>query len=239
MLPKVIHYCWFGGKPLPKSAIKCISSWKKYLPGHEIVEWNESNFDVNALPYVAEAYRCGKYAFVSDYVRFWVLYRYGGLYFDVDVEMIGKIDDIIARGNFMAYEHGMSIAPGLGLGLEAGNAMVKKVLDEYEESHFIVDGRMQMSRTVVNVVSELLLPLGVERVKEGIDRIGDIYIYHPDYFSPLNHRTDVLMITENSRAIHHYDASWKTPSQKIKDRFIRIIGPKYTRMLVNIKSLLK
>ena len=239
MLPKVIHYCWFGGKPLPKSAIKCISSWKKYLPGHEIVEWNESNFDVNAAPYVAEAYRCGKYAFVSDYVRFWVLYRYGGLYFDVDVEMIGKIDDIIARGNFMAYEHGMSIAPGLGLGLEAGNAMVKKVLDEYEESHFIVDGRMQMSRTVVNVVSELLLPLGVERVKDGIDRIGDIYIYHPDYFSPLNHRTDVLMITENSRAIHHYDASWKTPSQKIKDRFIRIIGPKYTRMLVNIKSLLK
>ena len=103
MLPKVIHYCWFGGKPLPKSAIKCISSWKKYLPGHEIVEWNESNFDVNAAPYVAEAYRCGKYAFVSDYVRFWVLYRYGGLYFDVDVEMIGKIDDIIARGNFMAY----------------------------------------------------------------------------------------------------------------------------------------
>ena len=239
MLPKVIHYCWFGGKPLPKSAIKCISSWKKYLPGHEIVEWNESNFDVNAVPYVAEAYRCGKYAFVSDYVRFWVLYRYGGLYFDVDVEMIGKIDDIIARGNFMAYEHGMSIAPGLGLGLEAGNALVKKVLDEYEESHFIVDGRMQMSRTVVNVVSELLLPLGVERVKDGIDRIGDIYIYHPDYFSPLNHRTDVLMITENSRAIHHYDASWKTPSQKIKDRFIRIIGPKYTRMLVNIKSLLK
>lgn len=239
MMPKVIHYCWFGGKPLPKSAIKCISSWKKYLPGHEIVEWNESNFDVNAVPYVEEAYRCGKYAFVSDYVRFWVLYRYGGLYFDVDVEMIGKIDDIIARGNFMAYEHGMSIAPGLGLGLEAGNALVRKVLDEYESSHFIVDGRMQMSRTVVNIVSDLLLPLGVERVKEGIDRIGDIYIYHPDYFSPLNHRTDVLMITENSRSIHHYDASWKTPSQKIKDRFIRIIGPKYTRILVNIKNLLK
>ena len=168
-----------------------------------------------------------------------MLYRYGGLYFDVDVEMIGKIDDIIARGNFMAYEHGMSIAPGLGLGLEAGNALVRKVLDEYEESHFIVDGRMQMSRTVVNVVSELLLPLRVERVKDGIDRIGDIYIYHPDYFSPLNYRTDVLMITENTRAIHHYDASWKSPSQKIKDRFIRIIGPKYTRMLVNIKSLLK
>ena len=239
MLPKVIHYCWFGGKPLPKPAVRCIRSWEKYLPEYEIIEWNEKNFDVNSVPYVAEAYRCGKYAFVSDYVRFWVLYRYGGLYFDVDVEMIAKIDDIVERGNFMGYEHGMSIAPGLGLGLEPGMPIVRTLLDEYERSHFLIDGRMMMSRTVVNVVTDLLLPQGVRRVDDGIDRIGDIYIYYPEYFSPLDHRSDVLMITENTRSIHHYDASWKSPSQKIKDRFIRIIGPKYTRMLVDIKSLLK
>ena len=98
---------------------------------------------------------------------------------------------------------------------------------------------MMMSRTVVNVVTELLMPKGVRSVDDGIDRIGDIYIYYPEYFSPLDHRSDVLMITENTRSIHHYDASWKSPSQKIKDRFIRIIGPKYTRMLVDIKNLLK
>lgn len=239
MLPKVIHYCWFGGKPLPKPAVRCIRSWEKYLPEYEIIEWNEKNFDVNSVPYVAEAYRCGKYAFVSDYVRFWVLYKYGGLYFDVDVEMIAKIDDIIGRGNFMGYEHGMSIAPGLGLGLEPGMPFVRQLLDEYERNHFLVDGRMMMSRTVVNVVTELLMPKGVRSVDDGIDRIGDIYIYYPEYFSPLDHRSDVLMITENTRSIHHYDASWKSPSQKIKDRFIRIIGPKYTRMLVDIKNLLK
>ena len=239
MLPKVIHYCWFGGKPLSKQAVRCVSSWKRYLPDHEIIEWNEKNFDVNAVPYVAEAYSCGKYAFVSDYVRFWVLYRYGGLYFDVDVEMIGNIDDIIDRGNFMAYEHGMSIAPGLGLGLEAGMPIVKKLLDEYERSHFLVDGRIMISRTVVNVVTDLLLPEGISNVGDGIDRVADIYIYYPEYFSPLDHRSGILMITENTRSIHHYDASWKSPSQKIKDRFIRMIGPKYTAMLVNIKSLLK
>ena len=224
---------------MPKPAVRCIRSWEKYLPDYEIIEWNEKNFDVNSVPYVAEAYRCGKYAFVSDYVRFWVLYRYGGLYFDVDVEMIAKIDDIVERGNFMGYEHGMSIAPGLGLGLEPGMPFVRTLLDEYERSHFLIDGRMMMSRTVVNVVTDLLLPQGVRRVDDGIDRIGDIYIYYPEYFSPLDHRSDVLMITENTRSIHHYDASWKSPSQKIKDRFIRIIGPKYTRMLVDIKSLLK
>ena len=224
---------------MPKSARRCIGSWERYLPDHEIVEWNESNFDVNIVPYVAEAYACGKYAFVSDYVRFWVLYKYGGLYFDVDVELISNVSDILERGNFMAYEHGMCIAPGLGLGFEAGSDVLRKVLDEYENSHFIVDGRMMVSRTVVNIVTDLLVPMGIENVDDGIDRIGDIYIYHPDYFSPLDHRSGVLMITEKSRAIHHYDASWKTSSEKIKERFIRIIGPRYTRILVDIMSLLK
>ena len=138
MLPKVIHYCWFGRKSLPESALKCIASWKKYLPEHEIVEWNEDNFDVNSIPYTAEAYSAGKYAFVSDYVRFWALYTYGGLYFDVDVELIGNINDIISKGNFMAYQCGMGIAPGLGLGLKAGNAFAGRVIEEYRTLHFLV-----------------------------------------------------------------------------------------------------
>ena len=101
MIPKIIHYCWFGHNPLPESAKKCIESWKKYLPGYEIKEWNESNFNVNAIPYTEEAYRLKKYAFVSDYARFWILYHYGGLYFDTDVEVIKRMDDIIERGAFM------------------------------------------------------------------------------------------------------------------------------------------
>ena len=104
MIPKVIHYCWFGRNPLPKDAIICINSWKKNLPDFEIKEWNEDNFDVNMIPYTAEAYAAKKYAFVSDFARFWILYKHGGLYFDTDVEVIKPLDDIIARGNFMAYE---------------------------------------------------------------------------------------------------------------------------------------
>ena len=104
MIPKIIHYCWFGRNPLPESAQKCIASWKKFLPDYEIKEWNEDNFDVNIIPYTKEAYEAKKYAFVSDYARFWILYKYGGLYFDTDVEVIKPMDDIIERGPFMGIE---------------------------------------------------------------------------------------------------------------------------------------
>ncbi|MDE6783607.1 MAG: glycosyl transferase, partial [Paramuribaculum sp.] len=138
-IPKVIHYCWFGGKPLPKLARKCIRSWKKYLPDYEIQEWNESNFDVNIIPYTAQAYEAKKYAFVSDYARFWILYKYGGLYFDTDVEVIRNMDRIIEAGSFMGCETtceeaqarggGLSVAPGLGLGAPAGSELYKEILD--------------------------------------------------------------------------------------------------------------
>ena len=101
MIPHVIHYCWFGGKPLPKLAVDCIASWRKYLPGYEIKEWNESNFDVNIIPYTSEAYAARKYAFVSDYARFWILYHYGGVYFDTDVEVIQPLAPLLEKGAFM------------------------------------------------------------------------------------------------------------------------------------------
>lgn len=103
-IPKVIHYCWFGGNPLPDDAKRCIESWRKYCPGFEVKQWNENNFDLTSCDYVNEAYKAKKWAFVSDYARFWILYNYGGLYFDTDVELIKPIDNIIADGPFMGRE---------------------------------------------------------------------------------------------------------------------------------------
>ncbi len=143
MIPKVIHYCWFGRNPLPSLAIKCIESWRKYLPDYEIKEWNEDNFDVNIIPYTQEAYQVGKYAFVSDYARFWILYKYGGLYFDTDVEVIKPMDDIIARGPFMGCEKDVSdtsvasVAPGLGLGVNPGLGLYKEILEMYSKLSFV------------------------------------------------------------------------------------------------------
>ena len=135
MIPKKIHYCWFGRNPLPESALKCIASWRKFFPDYEIIEWNEDNFDVISIPYTAQAYEVKKYAFVSDYARFKILYEQGGLYFDTDVEVIRPMDDIIVRGPFMGFEVNPNpqrpygaVGAGLGIAAEKGMTLYKSIL---------------------------------------------------------------------------------------------------------------
>ena len=162
-MKKIIHYCWFGHNPLPKLALRCIESWKKYLPDYEIKEWNEDNFDVNIVPYTQEAYAAKKYAFVSDYARFWILYNYGGLYFDTDVEVIRPLDDIITRGPFMGFENEiiinnvpfLTVAPGLGLGVDSGSNLYKEVLDLYSSLHFVnKDGSLNTHKSRIKILFE-------------------------------------------------------------------------------------
>ena len=229
MIPKVIHYCWFGGNPLPKSAQKCIASWRKYLPDYEIKEWNESNFDVNIIPYTAEAYKAKKYAFVSDYARFWILYKYGGLYFDTDVEVIKNMDDIIAKGPFMGLEKKqagatptqLGVAPGLGLGVHPGLGLYKELLDVYDDKHlFSAFGKI--GETIVDITSKIMQKKGLKRQGDGFLHCGEITIYPEEYFCPKNYYTGELTITPNTCAIHHYTATWhkntKTFIEKLKNR---------------------
>ena len=144
MIPKTIHYCWFGGNPLPKLAMKCINSWKKYFPDYTIIEWNEHNYDISKIPYIAEAYKAKKYAFVSDYARFDILYQCGGLYFDTDVEVIKPFDDILSHGPFMGCEidggeKEINVAPGLGIAASPGLGIYKHIIDFYATQHFLKD----------------------------------------------------------------------------------------------------
>lgn len=217
MIPKVIHYCWFGGKPLPTLAMKCIESWKKYLPEYEIKEWNEDNFNVNILPYTKEAYKAKKYAFVSDYARFWILYKYGGLYFDTDVELIKPIDDIIAHGAFMGCENkatkdgvtALAVAPGLGLGCNPGLGLYAEILELYAGIHFLyADGGLNL-KTVVEYTTQLLASKGLKNTDE-VQQVADVWIYPKEYFCPMDYRTNVMNITVNTRSIHHYAASWQS-----------------------------
>lgn len=231
MIPHTIHYCWFGHNPLPPLALKCIESWKKFLPDYEIKEWNEENFDVSIIPYTAEAYKAKKYAFVSDYARFWILYHYGGLYFDTDVEVIRPLDDIIARGPFMGCETDaqagattISVNPGLGLGVNPGLGLYKKLLDYYEPLHFDSEHIV----TIVEHTTQVLRTMGLQEVSE-IQQVGGVYIYSSEYFNPINIVTHRLHITENTRTIHHYAATWvdkkdgslkKTLRSMLPERFL-------------------
>lgn len=216
MIPKVIHYCWFGGNPLPASAKKCIASWRKYLPDYEVKEWNESNFDVNIIPYTAEAYKAKKYAFVSDYARFWILYKYGGIYFDTDVEVIKNMDDIIAKGPFMGCENEakagatpaqLGVAPGLGLGVNPGLGLYGEILNRYNNMHYIMPNGSFSKETVVTIMTNLLCTKGLKNINE-IQFVDGIYVYPKEYFCPKDWRTGILNIGRHTYSIHHYDASW-------------------------------
>ena len=217
MIPKTIHYCWFGGTPLPPLAEKCIASWKKFLPDYEIKRWDENNYDVRKIPYIAEAYDAKKYAFVSDYARFDVLYQYGGIYFDTDVEVIKPMDDILERGAFAGVECAGALAAGLGIASQAASDIYREILDSYEKSSFLKADGTQDLTTVVTRVSGIFRKHGFTDKNE-IQEVAGVTIYPAEYFCPKDLRTRQIRITENTHTIHHYDGSWGTKLFKYYDR---------------------
>ena len=254
MIPKKIHYCWFGGNPLPESAKKYIETWKKYCPDYEVIEWNENNFDVNQNQYCKEAYEAKKWAFVSDYARFFILYKYGGLYFDTDVEVLRPLDNIVEKGPFMGCERdadkigataiavapglGLGVNPGLGLGVNPGLGLYKEILDLYEILHFKnEDGSLNL-KTVVQYTTEILVKHGLKNTNQ-IQRCAGIYIYPREYFCPKNIDTGKLEITKNTYTIHHFDASWYSNWQQLKHNIkmllIKILGSKVVNNIIKIK----
>lgn len=229
MIPRVIHYCWFGRKPLPPLAQRCIESWQNYLPDYEVKEWNEDNFDVNILPYTADAYAAGKYAFVSDYARFWILYKYGGVYFDTDVEVILSMDDVLARGAFMGLElvsqKRLAVNPGLGMAAEPGLQLYQEILSRYRTMQFAREDGSLNPYTMIPMVTELLVAAGLKG--DGtIEHISGIDVYPPDWFNPFDYLTGRLRKTENTRSIHWFAKSWMAPEAVWKvfvKRFLRRI----------------
>ena len=223
MIPKKIHYCWFGRKTLPKIAKKCIASWKTFLPDYEVIEWNENKFDINCCDYVKEAYQAKKYAFVSDYARFKILYEYGGIYFDTDVELIKSIDDIIKKGPFMGFESDNDVAPGLGLAVNPGLGLYKEFIDMYNKIHFIdSEGKLNL-KTVVQYTTEILYKYGLQKKNE-IQYIRGVYVYPKDYFNPIEHETGKIILTENTRSIHHFMASWCSFTSRKRGKFYQFLA---------------
>ncbi len=239
MIPKVIHYCWFGRNPLPKLAVKCIDSWKKHMPDYEIKEWNEDNFDVNIIPYTRDAYNCGKYAFVSDYARFWILYNFGGVYFDTDVEVLKPMDEIIQSGAYMGCENlalsdnDLRVNAGLGLACEKNNPLYKEILDNYLGLSFFENGVPNLT-TVVEIVSNLLYLKGFRSVNE-IQEICGVKIYPAEYFAARINSQVSIPRTENTYSVHHYMASWESPYFRFKNKLGRILGRRLASFLVVTK----
>lgn len=227
MIPKFIHYCWFGRNPLPPLAQKCIASWKKYLPDYEIKEWNENNFDVNQIPYTEQAYRNKKYAFVSDYARFKILYDHGGIYFDTDVEVIKPLTDIIARGAFMGLEQdiseGLACNPGLGMACNAGANFLHSMIESYQDKVFEDNNKILNKKTIVEYTSEYLTFNGL-KPHSGIIKFQDFLIYPKEYFCPKPSEFGKILLSNETRTIHHYAGSWISRKQRLANLMIKFFG---------------
>ena len=244
MIPKIIHYCWFGHAPLPLSARKCIASWHTYFPDYEIKEWNEENFDIGIIPYVKEAYTAKKYAFVSDFARFWILYRYGGIYFDTDVEVIRSMDDIVSKGPFMGCEQNymksvfdFRINPGVGMGSIPGMGIYRELLDLYAGLHFVYSSTNL--KIVVEHTTELFMNHEIKKCGDGILYASGVYIYPADFFSPKSYVTKKIKITENTRTIHHFAGTWQPWWKKILLKLWVPLSVKYPAATDTIKTFLK
>lgn len=221
MIPKIIHYCWFGGNPLPEDAKKCIESWKKYCPDYEIIEWNEDNFDLNSNAYVKEAYDSKKYAFVTDYVRLFALCNHGGIYMDTDVEVVRNLDEFLDNHAFSGFESSNSIPTGI-MGSEPNFELFNDLKSYYDDRHFVnPDGTLDTTTntvTITNMCQKYGLVLNNE-----YQVINGFALYPSDYFCPFENETGILRKTENTATIHWFAKSW------VNDESSKML--KYTRIL--------
>ncbi|MEG1947704.1 MAG: glycosyltransferase [Lachnospiraceae bacterium] len=207
MIPRKIHYCWFGNSPLPEKDQKCIESWKKYCPDYEIVEWNEQNYDINQCIYMKEAYHNRKWGFVPDYARYDIIYREGGIYLDTDVEIIRNIDELLKYEGFMGFESDKYVAAGLGFGAEAGNKVLKEMRDAYHQISFVrEDGSLNLKPSP-QYTTESLQKMGL-RADGSSQQINGMKIFSSEYLAPLCYANNKLKITKNTYSIHWYHASW-------------------------------
>lgn len=233
MIPKIIHYCWFGGNPLPEQYKKYMESWKEYCPDYEIVEWNENNFDVTKNQYCYEAYQASKWAFVSDYARLKIIYENGGIYLDTDVELIKDVTPLVADGvGFIGFQNPIEATTGLGFAAAPHNPVVKAMLDIYENRSFVnADGAYNdIPCPAANTIG--LIRCGLKVGKPWCDQVQYLQgmcVYPEEYFNPLDNDTQKLNITEHTYSIHQYAATWLGKDYSIRKRIKQLLPNAFLR----------
>lgn len=219
MIPKTIHYCWFGGNSFPGLVKKCINTWKKHCRDYKIIEWNENNFDISSAPlYVQQAYEAKKWAFVSDYVRLYALTTMGGIYMDTDVEVLKPLDIFLNNKAFSGFEYGEYIQTAI-MGSEKKFPLFEEFLKYYDNAIFINEDGTYNTKTNVQILTEILQNKGL--VKNNAFQIIDgVALYPSEYFCPKSYFDGTINRTEKTHVIHHFDATWFTEAMQ-KEKLAR------------------
>ncbi len=237
MIPKIIHYCWFGDDPFPEDAIKCINSWKKFCPDYEIIRWDESNYDVAKNVYMKEAYEAKKWGFVPDYARLDIVYNYGGIYMDTDVELLKPLDDLLDCNAYMGIERPGIVALGLGFGAEKGNPLILELLEEYKDKRFIINGKVDLT-PAPKYQKPLFDKYGISENKMYEIKDG-CFVYPLEYFCPFDLETGRLHITENTYSIHRYAASWANKGSVIRGKIYRFLNRHFGKKTADWVKMIK
>lgn len=207
IIPKVIHYCWFGRKPLPDNYRRWMESWHRFCPDYEIKEWNEDNYDIKKNRYMFQAYQNEKWGFVVDYARLDIIYEFGGIYFDTDVELVANLDDMLYQKAFAGFERQTNVALGLGFGATPHLQMIKEMRDMYDDLSFVQEnGELNLVASPV-YQTDFLVKRGLVLNGE-YQKVGDMVIYPEKMFSGKCPYTRRVRLTSYTKSIHHYDASW-------------------------------
>lgn len=233
---KIIHYCWFGENKLPEHASRVIDSWKKYAPGYKIKCWNENNFDVNGHPFTKAAYKSGKMAFVSDYVRFWAIYNYGGIYMDLGSELIRNVDELVSscEGISAIERSTCTVNAGLFLACEKNDPLVGEMLKRYDALEYEDSDAFRISHTVNEMFTGLLLEKGFRR-RNQTQQLCRWTILDSSYFNPV-YGIGGYHLKKNTYSIHRYTASWRDSKERYKDKLTRSLSFFVGNRLGNIVS---
>lgn len=219
MIPRKIHYCWFGGAPLPKLAEQCIASWKKHCPDYEIIRWDEGNFDISCNAYTRWCFENKKWAFLSDYVRLAVVAEEGGIYLDTDVELIRNPDQLLAYPAFYGFETSAIVNSGQGFGAVAHHPTVEAMRLQYEQLQPDEAGNFPLQACpALNTAP--LLSMGL-RPNGQLQTVAGAVVLPPDWLNPYDNATGKCSVTANTVSIHHYAKSWISPWMRLRSALMR------------------
>lgn len=242
MIPKIIHYCWFGGEK-PQEVKIFIDGWRKLCPDYEIIEWNERTFDINCCAYVREAYECRRFAFVSDVARLKALYEFGGIYLDTDVEVLKNLNRFLTHKAFVGFENDNFLSTAI-IGCEKNNVWIANCLKYYENKHFLEAG-IQNLRTNVDIITEITVSMGLKLNNTFQEISGLLSIYPKDVFSPKSWQDGRIYKTKDTVCIHHFKASWFMDAERERNsrrlKLVRKLQRRefFEKCITRIKSIIK
>lgn len=243
MIPKILHYCWFGGTELPPSVEKFVQQWKTMCPDYKIIEWNESNFDISSIKYVSEAYSKRKWAFVSDYARFVALYEYGGIYLDTDVEIVRSLDDLLSYGSFFGFgaDNGLTVP---FFGCEPQQECIRLIIEDYKHRNFVKPNGECDTTAIEKTVERVLCDQFSLELTGKMQVLRDnIAVFPKEYFFARDYMTGIVNKYPELYIIHYGDGTWLDEKQRMKLQMqhdaVRKYGRKYGIAIGRLKFYLK